>query len=118
MNTANFANCANWLNTRVPVLRATRKEKPGSDGKLSKFCAQCRCHVCIKARPTTVCMACEDKLGNSLYFCDKCSGYKTASKFTSKTFTCRNKIMSFTTFNSFSLHIITSHSITWLTCLF
>ena len=39
----------------VPVLRATKKRKTGTDGKLTKYCAQGRCHVCIKAWPATVC---------------------------------------------------------------
>ena len=58
----------------VPVLRATKKRKTGTGGKLTKFCAQGRCRVCIKARPTTVCSTCEDEMGKTLYFCDKRSG--------------------------------------------
>ena len=58
----------------VPVLRATKKRKTGTGGKLTKFCAQGRCRVCIKARPTTVCSTCEDEMGKTLYFCDERSG--------------------------------------------
>ena len=58
----------------IPVLRATKKRKIGTDGNLTKFCAQGRCRVCIKARPTTVCSSCEDDLGKTLYFCDERSG--------------------------------------------
>ena len=58
----------------VPVLRATTKQITDTDGKLTKFCAQCRCCVCIKARSKTVCLTCEDKLGKTLYFCDESSG--------------------------------------------
>ena len=58
----------------TPVLRATKKRKTGANGNLTKFCAQGRCRVCIKARPTTVCSSCEDELGKTLYFCDERSG--------------------------------------------
>ena len=54
----------------LPVLRATKKRKTGTGGKPTRFCAQGRCRVCIKARPTTVCSICEDELGKSLFFCD------------------------------------------------
>ena len=58
----------------VPVLRATKKRKTGTDGKLTKYCAQGRCRVCIQGLPTTLCSSCEDELGMSLYFCDESSG--------------------------------------------
>ena len=73
------ANSDNGINMSVitgtvPILRATRKRKLGSNGKPTKFCAQGRCRVCIKARPTTVCSLCEDELHKTLYFCDNRSG--------------------------------------------
>ena len=58
----------------IPLLRATKKRKAGPKGKTTKFCAQGRCRVCIKARPTTVCSSCEDDLGKTLYFCNSHSG--------------------------------------------
>ena len=58
----------------VPVLRATKKQKILKNGKATTFCAQGRCRVCIKGQPTTVCAACEDSLGKTLFFCDEHSG--------------------------------------------
>ena len=58
----------------VPVLRATKKRKTGTGGKVTKFCTQGQCRICVKGRPMTVCSTCEDELGKSLYFCDSRSG--------------------------------------------
>ena len=58
----------------VQVLRATTKRKSGTDGKLTKFCVQGQCCVCIKARPITVCSVSKDKVEKALYFYNECSG--------------------------------------------
>ena len=39
----------------LTVLRATRREKSGNGGKLTKFCAHCRCCMYVKAHLITVC---------------------------------------------------------------
>ena len=53
----------------VPILRAIKKLKTGTGGKLTKFCPQGCCHVCIKACPTTVCSLYKYELGKTLYLC-------------------------------------------------
>ena len=74
----------------VPVLRTTKKRKIGTGSKLTKFCSQGRCCVCINARPPTVCSLCVDESGKSLYFCDIHRG-RNASKYTFRTVTHKNK---------------------------
>ena len=71
--TASASTVAEFINI-APQLRATPQKKKKGDGEITKRCAQGRCKVCYKGKPTTICSACQDNDDLIHYFCDNQTG--------------------------------------------